>query len=451
MKTMSLHNRLSTIFELGRRLYLFDQEGSGEGSMKDSKQWERVPSPLDVLDILRKLYHLIRGHSPPPYGMKKWQRVVKLIAAMSLSNFTDPRDRVFGCLGLIKVIVPGADLSSVLPDYTISIAELLTSLGCLLYENIYELEYLLCLAGSGPTSIIDLPSWAPDFTRINGRRVRFIGLGNRSNLEGGMNASNFFPVSKRQAELDLNDKTPVLSGVRLGVAGEPVASKQPRNFDAEWLLDYCSQDEFYPHGPESKAQKRPQAVILTLSIDNIHTARQRHQSERSRPGDAAGHVASTAREWYLLVLAITLNRGLILESSLTAKLAPAAALHPDWLPTPGEVQVLAAETKIGGDEDDEYDLETLRQNAWDHGVTGYTKERRLFLTDGGLLCLGPQEVERGDEVWIVRGSRVPMLLRKAEETEESYRLVGETYVHGAMYGEAVTEEVERQFAPVRLV
>ncbi|OCL05183.1 hypothetical protein AOQ84DRAFT_299424, partial [Glonium stellatum] len=40
----------------------------------------------------------------------------------------------------------------------------------------------------------------------------------------------------------------------------------------------------------------------------------------------------------------------------------------------------------------------------------------------------------GDVVCILFGADVPFILRK---TETGYRLVGESYVHGIMYGEAI--------------
>lgn len=42
----------------------------------------------------------------------------------------------------------------------------------------------------------------------------------------------------------------------------------------------------------------------------------------------------------------------------------------------------------------------------------------------------------GDEVWVVLGSLVPLVLRRATEGEDGRRLVGYAYVHGIMDGEA---------------
>jgi hypothetical protein len=43
-------------------------------------------------------------------------------------------------------------------------------------------------------------------------------------------------------------------------------------------------------------------------------------------------------------------------------------------------------------------------------------------------------------VWILSGARVPFVLRQVDVNGESrYELVGEAYVHGMMYGEAVKD------------
>ena len=61
--------------------------------------------------------------------------------------------------------------------------------------------------------------------------------------------------------------------------------------------------------------------------------------------------------------------------------------------------------------------------------------RRLFRTSGNYLGIGPQSLQKDDQVWVIAGSTVPMILRKSESGR--WRLVGEAYVHGIMNGEAV--------------
>ncbi|KAI5922684.1 heterokaryon incompatibility protein-domain-containing protein [Camillea tinctor] len=66
---------------------------------------------------------------------------------------------------------------------------------------------------------------------------------------------------------------------------------------------------------------------------------------------------------------------------------------------------------------------------------------RLLRTARGHLGLGTTSCRAGDLVWIVPGSRVPLLLRPVERSIDQmrYRLVGGAYLHGYMQGEALQE------------
>ncbi|SMR61741.1 unnamed protein product [Zymoseptoria tritici ST99CH_3D1] len=60
-------------------------------------------------------------------------------------------------------------------------------------------------------------------------------------------------------------------------------------------------------------------------------------------------------------------------------------------------------------------------------------DRRFGLTARDRFCLIPGNTTPGDLVWVIRGLKVPIVLRKAGAF---YRNVGECYVEGIMFGEA---------------
>ncbi|KAH0531213.1 hypothetical protein TsFJ059_000073 [Trichoderma semiorbis] len=70
-----------------------------------------------------------------------------------------------------------------------------------------------------------------------------------------------------------------------------------------------------------------------------------------------------------------------------------------------------------------------------HSSYSHSLHLRLFST-AGLMGVGSQSMKAGDSVWIVPGSRVPLLLRPSPYNEGRWRLVGGAYVHGFMQGEA---------------
>lgn len=61
--------------------------------------------------------------------------------------------------------------------------------------------------------------------------------------------------------------------------------------------------------------------------------------------------------------------------------------------------------------------------------------RLLYATANGRIGVGPKDLCIGDQVWIVPGSTIPFILRPVSGGR--YRIVGETYVHGVMFSEAV--------------
>jgi hypothetical protein len=67
----------------------------------------------------------------------------------------------------------------------------------------------------------------------------------------------------------------------------------------------------------------------------------------------------------------------------------------------------------------------------------------------GYIGLLPPNSKPGDEIWLIQGCRVPMVLRRCSSTPVLHRLVGSCYVHGIMNGEFLLEE-GRRFVPVGL-
>lgn len=58
-------------------------------------------------------------------------------------------------------------------------------------------------------------------------------------------------------------------------------------------------------------------------------------------------------------------------------------------------------------------------------------KKRLFATNEGQLGLGPESTREGDETWVLAGADTPFVLRPQEDGR--YTLLGEAYVHGAMF------------------
>ncbi len=79
---------------------------------------------------------------------------------------------------------------------------------------------------------------------------------------------------------------------------------------------------------------------------------------------------------------------------------------------------------------------TLNYDIWNDLKHLHTPihNRTFFITEGGRLGLGHLETKIGDEVWIVDGGRVPLMLRK-QDGGNDYEFVACCYVEGVMFGE----------------
>ena len=61
----------------------------------------------------------------------------------------------------------------------------------------------------------------------------------------------------------------------------------------------------------------------------------------------------------------------------------------------------------------------------------------MFVTDTGYIGVDSQDVKEGGKVSIIQGAEVPMILR---QIDNSFRNMGEAYIHGIMDGEFVTHD-----------
>lgn len=62
--------------------------------------------------------------------------------------------------------------------------------------------------------------------------------------------------------------------------------------------------------------------------------------------------------------------------------------------------------------------------------------RRIFTTRNGYLGLGTRTLMTGDKICVMLGCATPLIVR-ASSNKDHYILLGETYIHGIMSGEAI--------------
>jgi hypothetical protein len=84
-----------------------------------------------------------------------------------------------------------------------------------------------------------------------------------------------------------------------------------------------------------------------------------------------------------------------------------------------------------------------------NGTKRFMKMKRLmswepFVTEQGYIGLAREKCSVGDEIWIIGGCSVPILLSPKTESLSHHEVRGETFLDGFMFGEIMsTERVER--------
>jgi hypothetical protein len=81
-----------------------------------------------------------------------------------------------------------------------------------------------------------------------------------------------------------------------------------------------------------------------------------------------------------------------------------------------------------------------------HGI----ENRNVCTTSSGKLGLCSKSAGAGDEVWLIRGHRSPVELR-LHESSQGYTFIGDAYIHGIMYGELMSEELEASLQQIALI
>ncbi|OQN95137.1 hypothetical protein B0A48_18814 [Cryoendolithus antarcticus] len=303
----------------------------------------------------------------------------------SMTGFTcsDPRDHVYGILGLHERFI-GAIPSSIAPDYQASVAEVfLRATRSAMYQD-GSLGILSQISHRKGEDLIDFPSWVPQLNRKwdserDPSRLRILCDASRGTL------MQIYDSNVIDKQLVLNGKI-LLGIVRRTVAAPNEGSDAGRFVQFLESVEHVAR-EYSPDGVLTKL-----AMVLSPGHTSQHM----------------GILPELQRVEHFLAFKRLINE----EQTL-----------PDYDRDP----TLLLHGRLAAD----YYLAFV--NACCH--------RCFFATDAGYIGIGPQVMEEGDRVAILYGYRFPVVIRKLASHSESYVLIGEAYVYGIMDGE-VTESDE---------
>ncbi|KAK8012010.1 hypothetical protein PG989_000270 [Apiospora arundinis] len=340
---------------------------------------------------LRTLGMLISGFSEALFRLRQeLQTNTSAGKTMTLSNLlwsfksrsvTDPRDKVYGLLGLL-------DHHQVQVDYSRPAEDIYVSVFRSFLSEDGGLDWFRWMTGElRRPGKLDLPSWVPDF---NERKTRPI--------------SSFlpYPDSKRLFSADGPVRSLSTSILRFE-DGHRTLVLQGHSFDIVSERGLC-----FPLPDEVMLSRQPTEPIYSHWKDMaLNTLR----------GPYLSRVAKEEAYWRTLLTDREIGgfhfkdrAGWILPRRLSssAKCIPPRNVH------------------------EEYQLLQALESRAGLCVSG----RRFCVTSNGYFGLMPATVSDGDLVCVLLGGEVPYVLRPTtgSQAEQYYELVGECYIHGIMDG-----------------
>lgn len=326
----------------------------------------------------------------------------------------DPRDMIYSLLGLATDVQDAPELQS---DYSKPVPQVYTDLirFCI---RVYQSLDILSMSRH-PKAHKELPSWIPDFTNAAQHISTLLPPLTADAHENGRYVYRASGDSKpNPADISKDGQTLHLQAIfvdTISEVGSHCLEGGDEGFSAalvSWVHLVSSrwrdwkQRPYLPGGGGGGGDTIEDALNRTITADRTRFG---HRAQRGQ-------------------------RGFDIDSS---------AMPPDYRNGQG------------------LDSREVKEKWWEddaiRAVDLVATRRRFFITRDGYLGLGPGDIELGDEVDVVVGCSVPLILRKmagsdnsssssnnnSDEHDSSYFFVGESFVTGIMDGE-VMEEVRQK-------
>ncbi|KAF5536490.1 triacylglycerol lipase II precursor [Fusarium napiforme] len=322
-----------------------------------------------------------------------------------------PRDRYFGILGMIDEDDKDKT-TSIRPDYTCSMRDITMRFWKYALQTVSGGELLLCAGLPGRAE--EYPSWIRDLSAP--KPLKDIWMGRPASTAwhtaGGPASTWSVDFTKDDSDQclvqgyhidDITDKSPngapdpfnfvamahwIQEACNFFVGSElsvgdldtlyPLTAEPVHEAALKVVMDYNKQDTMSPDDEEFKDMMR-----IALSLPRVAFSR---HAEQNTTGEEAAEKKSTKEE---------ASMGRIISEF----------------------------------QDEILTLQELFHRIHSARGMGFYKSAK------GLFALLPKDSRVGDSVWILKGCRLPVVLRRSVTHDDSYELVGGGYVYGVMNGE----------------
>lgn len=400
--------------------------------------WESLESWANV--------RWIRG----PYGAVPQATVLLRILSLSRGSFaSNPLDKIYGNLGILKRIFGEDYVQTMTPDYTSEVEHLYTQVASYIVMSTPLLSLLTHVEDATNRKFTNMPSWVPDFNAKHeeGSALRF-GIMLKTKGYGPLynacllKGANEFPTTRAIENNVLFVKGfPVgkmseVSSLPLGLGANEfssrisVVSRLPTTYvTGETLLETFLKTSLGDRTLCGKVSS--DGITLTDSfVARLLWGTLRWPDSLSQE-DYRQQVESHVR--FLCSLEGSFSASMLSRlqipalNSMLEDISKFASLCMDFQFVDELSNALLERSEL------------FENNLLFPG-------RVLFRTDNEYLEQAPFSSQANDEVWLLEQSRVPFVLRPVTGTI-CHQLVGECYVHGVMQGELVAGA---EFVTVRL-
>jgi hypothetical protein len=355
-------------------------DGQIPGGFAGSLMGTTILNNLSVLEVLRTA----RQENP---NLKI--TMVELLQWCHVMSSTDARDKIYSVLGLAC----DQDQLDIIPDYSVSPAQVYRDIAVLILKTYPTLDIL---SSAHANKSLELPSWVPDWSfwsdDIPVPLVQDTTFSKPCFYDACAGAKPVIKFDAQYSRLTLH-----------GVVLDHISFSSGRLGDRIFSSSADQGEIFYGFQRllrelRSWRKSLPQAMVnevfwRTLIANVVY--------EQREAGSEVG-------EWFSAYMDLIKYN--------------AALRNGEWIrPMSQPLMNLAHKFFI---------------NMFARG-----ERRSLCTTERGYLCLAPPDTQVGDSLCILLGGRVPYILRPKDGGV--YELVGESYVHGFMKGEAFKNEAAK--------
>ena len=336
------------------------------------------------------------------YNLRAWRResnreLLDLLANFRSRHCTDPRDKVYGLLGLCV----GDERNMIVPDYSMPVSMVYEHVALKIIESSRSLDvFSQVFPRSFKSTELEpsnLPSWVPNWTlEATSQQLQALMIRQERNAAYDASSGTFASVKLvDQGKISLKG---ILIGAVMALSSPQTSLHLDINQHKEWR-DISGIDTL-PHrlyGTKTSttyydAYWQTLCASILLPRSSLHN-----------PDDIVRTSDTTQRSW-----------------------------HDAWWNWISQFD--ADDDRIDSVSSEYTGSEIAFFNA---SVSASAMLRKLFMSgDEGWLGLAPMDAELGDIIALLEGGPVPYILRpRIGEEAGCYELIGDAYIHGLMDGE----------------